>query len=29
VRATTANEFIREFRAAIAERGSRLIEAVI
>jgi len=29
VRATTANEFIREFRAAIAERGPRLIEAVI
>jgi acetolactate synthase-1/2/3 large subunit len=29
VRATTANEFIREFRAAIEERGPRLIEAVI
>ena len=29
VRATTANEFIREFGAAMQERGPRLIEAVI
>ena len=28
VRATTANEFIREFGAAMQERGPRLIEAV-
>jgi acetolactate synthase-1/2/3 large subunit len=29
VRATTANEFIREFGAAMQERGPRLIEAVV
>jgi acetolactate synthase-1/2/3 large subunit len=29
VRATTANEFIREFGAAMQERGPRLIEAAI
>jgi acetolactate synthase-1/2/3 large subunit len=28
-RATTADEFIREFEAAMQERGPRLIEAVL